>query len=139
SLEREHSTAYFHRAAAAELLDQLEKRFPRAARRAELRAALVEAYAAYGSDAGVVSAGTKYLADFPGAPQRLGVALRMAESYARTKREREEFALYDALLKDLADRASNVPLGVEAAAAPADEQAAEDAPPPAAALVVGGR
>ncbi len=116
SLEREHSTAYFHRAAAAELLGQLDKRFPRAARRAELRAALVEAYAAYGADAGVIAAGTAYLADFPAAPQRLGVALRMAESYARTNREREEFALYDSLLKDLADRASNVPLGAGAAA-----------------------
>ena len=118
--QRQSAPAYFHRAAAAELLDQYETRFPQGARRAELRAALVDTYAAYGADAGVIAAGTKYLADFPTAPRRLDVALRMAESYARTKRDREEFALYDALLKELAERASGVPLGdgVDVARAP---------------------
>lgn len=128
-LEREHSASYFHRAKAAELLEQFEKRFPRSERRAPLRAQLIDAYAVYGSDSGVIAAGTKYLTDFPagGGPRpgrlwpeenRIGVALRMAESYAGRHRERDEFALYDGLLKELSDAASNVPLGDQASVPP---------------------
>ncbi len=130
SLEGGPAVSYFHRAKAAELLAQLDTRFPRNARRPELHAALVEAYAAYGSDAGVIADGVKFLAEFRDAPQRLDVALRMAESYARTRRERDEFALYDSLLKDLGTRAGNVPLGTAAAApAPLAEDQDNPAPP----------
>src|SRR6202042_1781576 len=59
----------------------------------------------------VIRAGTKFLADFPNAPNRTAVALRTADAYARTNQTVQEFALYDALLIDLAKRADGVPLG----------------------------
>ena len=96
------STAYFHRSAAAELVDLLDRRFPRSTSRASLHAQLIQAYNTYGDDDAVVRAGRAYLAAFPREDSgRVDVALTIADALARHKREREEFALYDQMLAEL--------------------------------------
>ena len=66
--------------------------------RADLRERVIEAYAIYGSNDGVIRAGTKFLTDFPDAPNRTAVAMRMADAYARTNQTQQEFAIYDCSL-----------------------------------------
>lgn len=109
------SIPYFHRARAAELLTLLDQRFPQAKRRPELHAKLI-AYCANAtqSDA-VLKAGRAYLSAFPSAPERTSVALLMADAYARTGNPKEEFAIYDAALGELAAASERVPLGEQAA------------------------
>ncbi|HZI55785.1 MAG TPA: hypothetical protein VFF39_03365, partial [Verrucomicrobiae bacterium] len=111
SEEEQRALPYFHRSRAAELVAFFDKRFPSSALRAELHARLIEAYAGYGEDAAVLSAGSEFLAAFPSAPQRNQVALLMADSYARGGNTKAEFALYDTLLQELARKADGVPLG----------------------------
>jgi len=119
--QNEKSAAYFHRAAAARLVTLLEQQFPKSDYRAPLRAELVSAYAAYGDDAEVLRAGREYLTLFPSGAARMSVAMQVADALARLHRASEEFALYDQLLRDLAAKASRVPIGpnVRPAAAPA--------------------
>jgi thioredoxin-like negative regulator of GroEL len=105
------STAYFHRAAAEELVVLLDRRFPQSASRAPLHAALIQAYGAYGDDDTVISRGRQFLTAFPRAAGRMDVALAVADALARRHREREEFALYDQLLGESARRADGVPVG----------------------------
>ena len=111
------SVAYFHRARAAELVALFDSRFPKSAQRPELKSKLVDAYAAYGAGPSVIKAGREFLAAFPNAPQRVHVALAMADAYARASQTAQEFALYDALLKEIAARADGVPLGERAGTA----------------------
>jgi len=105
------ATAYFHRAKAAELLADIDKRFPAANERAELHARLMDAYAAYGENDAVIHEGTLFLAQFPTDERRVEVALAVADVYSRTNQTEKEFALYASLLKELAARADGVPLG----------------------------
>ncbi len=105
------STAYFHRARAAELIAMFDAQFPKSPRRPELHAKLIEAYAGYAENDGVISAGRRFLAAFSNSNDRSHVALVMAEAYARKEQMKEEFAAYDDLLKELAARADGVPLG----------------------------
>ena len=109
--EDEKSAAYFHRAAASRLVAVLEQRFPRSEYRGPLRAELVSAYAAYGDDATVIRAGREYLAAFPAGARRVSVAMQVADALARANRTSEEFTLYDQLLRELAVKASGVPIG----------------------------
>ena len=109
--EEQKAVAYFHRARAAELVALFDSQFPKSPRRPALKARLVEVYAAYGSSDGVIRAGKEFLAAFPTTPLRTEVALRMADAYARKEDSADEFATYDALLKELAERAGGVPLG----------------------------
>jgi len=111
ALEEQSAAPYFRRARAAELVALFESRFPNSAQRADLRERVIEAYAVYGSNDGVIRAGAKFLADFPNAANRTAVALRVGDAYARTNQTREEFAIYDALLAELAKRAEGVPMG----------------------------
>jgi Tfp pilus assembly protein PilF len=122
--QNEKSLAYFHRAAASQLVDLLEQRFPRSRYRAPLRAKLIAAYGAYGDDAAVVRAGREYLAAFPAGADRVPVALEVSDALARGNRTSEEFALYDQLLREQAAGASNVPIGSGTAIAvqPADSR-----------------
>ena len=106
------SLAYFHRAAASRLVDLLEQRFPQSGYREVLRAQLISAYAGYGDDASVIQAGRAYLAAFPNGAGSVAVAMEVADALARADRTDEEFALYDQLLRELAGKALNVPLGV---------------------------
>lgn len=113
--EERKAAVYFHRTRAAELLALFDSKFPKSRRRPGLWAKLIETYATYGANDGVIRAGKQFLTAFPRTPLRTQVALRMADAYARTKDEPSEFATYDALLKELAERASGVPLGPNAA------------------------
>lgn len=109
--EDQLATPYFHRAEASELLAQLDRRFPNAPERAELHYQLIAAYTTYGEDEAVIRAGSEFLAQFPGSPRRVDVALSVADAYARNHRVQEEFAIYDKLLRELAAQAEGVPLG----------------------------
>ena len=117
--QNDKSVAYFHRAAGTQLLQALEREFPNSPHRAALRASLVDAYAGYGDDADLITAGRSFLTTFANAPQRTHVSLAVADALARQHREQEEFAVYQQLLRELAARAGGVPLGVHGGAAPA--------------------
>lgn len=109
--EDQLATPYFHRAEAARLLAMLDARFPQAPQRAGLHAKLIAAYGIYGEDEAVIRAGGEFLAQFPKAPRRIDVALRMADACARTHQTQHEFAIYDQLLRELSAEAGGVPLG----------------------------
>jgi tetratricopeptide (TPR) repeat protein len=102
---------YFHRAKAAELLADIDKRFPNAPERAELHARLMDAYAAYGENDAVIREGTAFLIQFPVDARRVEVALEVGDVYSRTNQAEKEFALYRTLLQELAAKADGVPLG----------------------------
>ena len=99
--QNEKSAAYFHRAAAARLVNELDRRFPKSVSRAPLHAALVSAYGAYGDDDAVIRAGRAYLAAFPGGSARVAVAMQVSDALARRELAGEEFALYDQMLREL--------------------------------------
>ena len=101
---------YFHRGKAAELLAELDKRFPAAPERAALHVQLIRALAEYGEPATVISAGKAYLTAFPGGAGRLDVVNLMADAYAREGDTAGEFALYDAELDELAAKTNGLPL-----------------------------
>ena len=117
---------YYHRAQAAEILALVDQHYPNAPERAALHARLIQAYQAYGENAAVIHDGTAFLAEFPRAPQRVDVALETADAYSRTGQTSQEFAIYQALLKELAARAGGMPLGEQSASA--DGFGGSDAP-----------
>ena len=128
--EENNSIAYFHRLRAAELLALFDSRYPNSPQRPALHARLLEAYALYGDFDGVIRGGRQFLANFPTAPQRTQVAFLMADAFARKGQVEEEFALYDSLLKELAERSQGVPLGrsqtaMQPMSSPEDGEAAE--------------
>ena len=112
SEEEQRAVAYFHRSRGAELLSLLDTKFPNAVRRAELHAQLLEFYANSGESDAVIQGGRDFLATFSRAPQRTAVALLMADAYARKNNTKDEFAIYDSVLQELAAHAQNVPLGM---------------------------
>jgi tetratricopeptide (TPR) repeat protein len=114
--EDQIAAPYFHRAKAAELLAEIDRRYPQAQERAELHAKLMDAYAAYGENDAVIREGTAFLAQFPTDSRRVQVALTVADVYSRTKQTDKEFALYASLLQELAAKADGVPLGAPRAA-----------------------
>jgi tetratricopeptide (TPR) repeat protein len=105
------SVAYFHRAKAAELVGLFDSRFPASMERPKIHARLIDAYATYGDNDGVIRAGREFLAAFPKAAERTQVAITLADAYARQNQPAQEFALYDDLLKELAAAADGVPIG----------------------------
>jgi predicted Zn-dependent protease len=109
--EEDRAVSYFHRSRAAELITLFDTKFPSSHRRAELHSALLEYYSSAGESEAVIKGGEEFLASFPNAPQRTAVALLMADAYSRTGKTREEFAIYDALLQELAVKADKIPLG----------------------------
>ncbi len=111
--EEQRAAPYFHRSRAAELLRLLDSKYPNAPRRAELHAQLLQFYAMAGESDAVIQGGREFLADFSKAPQRTEVALLMADAYARKNNTKDEFAIYDSVLQELAANAENVPLGTE--------------------------
>ncbi len=117
---------YFHRAKAAEIVAEFDRRFPQSAERAELHFQLMNAYAAYAEDDAVIREGINFLAQFPEDARRVEVALQLGDLYSKTHQTEKEFALYQTLLKELAAKADGVPLGEEGAAysKPVDGQAA---------------
>lgn len=121
--EDRSAVAYFHRVRAAELLALFDARFPASPRRSALQSRLIHVYAVYGDSAGVVRAGRRFLAAFPNSSERTEIAVVMGEAYARLRDTQNEFAIYDAALKELAAKADGVPLGwgAEGVSAPAGE------------------
>ncbi len=128
SEEEQRAVPYFHRSRAAELVAFLDKRFPNSPARPELHARLIEVYANYGENNAVISAGREFLTLFPAAGQRDQVALLTANALARTGNTKEEFAIYDSMLQELARKAEGIPLGEHVYEAPAPQsQAAAEA------------
>ncbi len=109
--EEQRAAPYFHRARGAELLSLLDAKFPSAARRAELHAQLLQFYTNSGESDAVIQGGRDFLVAFPKAPQRTAIALLMADAYARKNNTKDEFAIYESVLQELAADAQNVPLG----------------------------
>ena len=109
--EEQRAVSYFHRSRAAELLALLDSKYPGSPHRAELHAKLLEFYASSGESEAVLKGGKEFLAAFPKATQRTAVALLMADADARTIRTQDEFAIYDAILQELAVKAEKMPLG----------------------------
>ncbi len=97
------SAAYFHRVRASELLALFDSRYPNSAERPSLHLQLVAAYATYGDSDGVIRGARRFLAAFPqAAGQRTAVAMLMADAFARKNDVQQEFATYDAVLKETA-------------------------------------
>ena len=109
--EEQRAVPYFHRSRAAELLSLLDTKYPNAPRRAELHAQLLQFYANSAESDAVIQGGREFLATFPKAPQRTEVALLMADAFARKNNTKDEFAIYDSVLQELAANAESVPLG----------------------------
>lgn len=112
--EEKRAVPYFQRARAAELLALFDQKFPKSDQRPQLHAALIQAYAGYGESEAVIRSGREFLSEFPNAGQRTQVALQMADAYASTDHHEEEFAIYDSVLKELAQKAEGIPLGDQA-------------------------
>src|SRR5580704_14392764 len=111
SEEEQRAIPYFHRSQAAELLGLLDTKFPNSLRRPELHAQLLDFYANSGESDAVITQGREFLASFPNAPERTSISLLMADAYARKNDTKNEFALYDALLQELATKSYIIPLG----------------------------
>jgi predicted Zn-dependent protease len=111
SAEEQRAIPYFHRSRAVELLALLDQKYPNSPRRPELHAQLLEFYSNSGESDAVIQGGREFLASFPGASERTPVSLLMADAYARKEDTKNEFAIYDAVLQELASKAQNVPLG----------------------------
>jgi tetratricopeptide (TPR) repeat protein len=115
------AVAYFHRAGAARLIERFRQEFPNAtSQEEELSTKLFSTYGVYGQDDTLLAQLPGYLARHPHAPEYVDLALMLGDVYARKHRRPDEFALYDALLKDLAARAQHVPLGNAAPGRSAD-------------------
>jgi len=108
--------SYFHRSRAAELLALLDKNFPSAAGRPGLHVKLLEFYSSNGQSEAMLKGGKEFLASFPKSGDRTRVALLMADADARLQKPQDEFAIYDAILQELAKQADNIPLGISVAA-----------------------
>ena len=102
---------YFHRVKAAELLQEMEKRFPQSQQLASLQSMLLQAYARHGENEEVIRRGQQFLSANPSSSARTAVWLLIADAHARREQIQQEFGVYDALLKELAAKANNVPLG----------------------------
>ena len=130
--QEQRSSACHHRARAAGLVARFDAEFPNSPLRSGLHARLIEAFSIHGDSGGVIRAARAFLASFPAAPGRAQVSLLLAEAYARQRRSAEEFAVYDALLAELAKAAEQIPLGesIARAAPPAapEEPAGEVSP-----------
>ena len=126
--ETDKAQSYFHRAKAAELLGQLDARFPNAPERSGLHAQLIHTLAQYGEPAVTIAAGKQYLADFPKS-RRVEIGGLIADAYARQNNTAAEFALYQQLLDELAAEADGKPV-FPAMGPPAASEA--DTPQPAA-------
>ena len=109
--EEQRAFSYFHRSRGAELLALLDKSFPNAAGRPDLHVKLLEFYSSTGQSEALLLGGKEFLALFPKSPDRTRVALLMADADARLEKPRDEFAIYDAILKELAGEADKIPLG----------------------------
>ena len=121
--------SYFHRAKAAELLAQLDAKFPNAPERAALHAQLIHALTQYGEPQATIDAGKRFLADFPKSSARIEIGGLIADAYARQNDTSSEFKLYEQLLDELAAKTDGMPLS---AAGAGTAPTSTDDPQPAA-------
>ena len=129
SEQQRAAVPYFHRVKAAELLLEMEKRFPRSQHLPSLQSMLLQAYARHGENDEVIRRGQKFLSAHPSSPARTAVWLLIADAHARREQIQQEFVVYDALLKELAAKANHLPLGSAGEAIPMP--AVTDGEPPA--------
>lgn len=122
---------YFRRAKAAELLAEYDRSFPNGAARARLHFQLIDAYAKHGKSEVVIQRGREYLTRFPSTAERTSVWLAIAEAHARLGQTKEEFAVYDSLLQEIAKSIDNVPLGYASDNIPQDASSGRYRPKPA--------
>jgi hypothetical protein len=113
--EELRAISYFHRSRAAELLALLDKNFPNAAGRPDLHVKLLEFYSSNGQSEAVLQGGKEFLASFPKSGDRTRIALLIADADARLQKPQDEFAIYDAILQELAAHADKIPLGTSVA------------------------
>ena len=99
--ETAKAQSYFHRAKAAELLAQLDQRYPGAPQRAALHLQLIHVYAELGEPAAVIVAGKQFLNGFAAAPDRIDVINLISDAYARQGDTASELTLYDSTLAGL--------------------------------------
>jgi cellulose synthase operon protein C len=111
--EEQLAVPYFHWARAAELMALLDQQFPNSPQRPGLHARLLQVYADYGQSEIVIRQGQQFLKQFSAATERTDVSLLMADAYERLNQPEGEFAIYDAVLKELAEKAHHIPIGVE--------------------------
>lgn len=109
--ESQNAVSYFHRAAASQLIARLDREFPSASETPGLQAKLFTAYGVYGEDDALIRLIPSYLTKYKDAPTYVNTALLLADAYSRKKRQNDEFALYDQLLKELSSKSEGVPLG----------------------------
>ncbi len=124
--EEGRAQPYFHRAKAAELLAIFDRKFPAAPERPGLHAQLIGTYANYGLSDAVIRDGSEYLKQFPSGADRYGVAMAVADAYARENRAQDEFGIYDRMLGELAAAAKGVPLAMESRSAQEVNENADD-------------
>ncbi len=105
------AVAYFHRAAASRFLQTMEGQFPRSTQLPPLEAKLFGAYAAYGQNETLIRLVPEWLATNRNSTEYTTVAMLLADAYYNTSRNADEFAVYDALLAELAQKSDHVPLG----------------------------
>ncbi len=105
------AVTYFHRAAAAQLLERLKKEFPPSSQIPVLEAKLFGAYAAYGQTDALIRLVPAWLNRNSDSAEYVNTALALGDAYAAAKRASDEFALYDKLLATLAAKSDRVPLG----------------------------
>jgi predicted Zn-dependent protease len=122
--EEQQAVPYFHRARAAGLLALLDQQSPNSSERAPLHTRLIQVLSDYGESEAVIRQGRQYLDTFPKARERTRVSLLMADAYGRLNRPEDEFAIYDAVLAELAEKTEHVPIGSGRDAAPVSEQEA---------------
>lgn len=103
--------SYFRRARGSELVDLFDRRFANSTRRASLRSQLIQAFATHGDSDAVIRAGRQFLTAFPNDGARIQASTLIADAHARKNQVKEELAVYDALLANLAKDAEGVPLG----------------------------
>jgi tetratricopeptide (TPR) repeat protein len=109
--EEQRAVPYFHRSRAAELLALLDNKFPNSTQRPALHAQLIGFYSTAGESDAVIQSGREFLEVFPKASERTAVSLLMADAYARQDDTKDEFAIYDSVLQELAAQAQNMLLG----------------------------
>ena len=113
SEEEQRAVPYFHRSRAAELLALLDAKFPNsAAASGAARATARVLFATRERATRSFTAGANFLRVFPMPPSARPSALLMADAYARKSDTKNEFAIYDSVLQELAAKAQNVPLGI---------------------------
>ena len=107
----QNAVSYFHRASASRLVEKLKQQFPNSSRTPELEAKLFSAYSVYGQYDAVIQAVPLWLEHNRNADDYVNTALLLADAYAATKDTKDELAIYDRLLTELAGKSGHMPIG----------------------------